>query len=109
MFAFFNNTPIEGKRRPGGNDASMDYAGSDINVPVPDDELNKRDEAANRAREAEKVYVSKVEELCESFSDDQLDELVKKHPKEVNLIRKTKIDFKEALKISKALFKKGNP
>ena len=55
------------------------------------------------------VYVSKVEELCESFTDDQLDELVKKHPKEVNLIRKTKIDFKEALKISKALFKKGNP
>ena len=107
MFAFFNNTPIEGKRRPGGNDASMDYAGSDINIPVPVNELNKRDAAAHKAREAEKVYVSKVEELCESLSNDQLDELVKKHPKEVDLIRKSKIDFKEALKISKALFQKG--
>ena len=107
MFAFFNNTPIEGKRRPGGNDASMDYAGSDINVPVPTDELNKRDEAENKAREGEKNYVTKVEELCESFSDDQLNELVEKHPKEVDLIRKSKIDFKEALKISKALFQKG--
>jgi len=109
MFAFFNNTPIEGKRRPGGNDASMNYSGSDINVPVPTDELNKRDEAAHKAREVEKIYVSKVEELCESFSDDHLNELVKKHPKEVDLIRKSKIDFNEALKISKALFGKGEP
>ena len=107
MFAFFNNTPIEGKRRPGGNDASMDYAGSDIKVPVPADELHKRDEASNKVREAEKIYVSKIEELCESFSDNELNELVKKHPKEIDLIRKSKIDFKEAVKISKALFQKG--
>ena len=50
----------------------------------------------NKAREGEKNYVTKVEELCESFSDDQLNELVEKHPKEVDLIRKSKIDFKEA-------------
>ena len=51
--------------------------------------------------------MSKVEELCESFSDNELNELVKKHPKEIDLIRKSKIDFKEAVKISKALFQKG--
>ena len=49
MFAFFNNTPIEGKRRPNGNDASMDYSGVDIKVSLSDAELIERKRAKESA------------------------------------------------------------
>ena len=107
MFAFFNNTPIEGKRRPNGNDASMDYSGTDIKVTLSEEELMKRKSASEAVSLGEQKYVSKVKELCDNISDEQLNNSNKKHPKEVQLVRKSDISYKDALAIDKVFLKKS--
>ena len=107
MFAFFNNTPIEGKRRPNGNDASMDYSGTDIKVTLSEEELMKRKSASEAVSLDEQKYVSKVKELCDNISDEQLNNSNKKHPKEVQLVRKSDISYKDALAIDKVFLKKS--
>ena len=107
MFAFFNNTPIEGKRRPNGNDASMDYSGTDIKVTLSEEELMKRKSASEAVSVDEQKYVSTVKELCDNISDKELNDLNKKHPKEVKLVRKSDISYKDALAIDKVFLKKS--
>ena len=107
MFAFFNNTPIEGKRRPNGNDASMDYSGVDIKVSLSDAELIERKRAKESASINQSEYVTKVKELCDTLSDEKLIQLKEKHPKEVKLAKSDDISYKDALAIDKVFFKKS--
>lgn len=107
MFAFFNNTPVEGKRRPNGNDASMDYSGVDIPVSLSNEELLERKRAQDSVNLNQTEYVTKVKELCDNLSDEKLSQLKEKHPKEVKLAKNKKISYKDALAIDKVLFKKS--
>ncbi len=107
LYAFFNNTPVEGKRRPNGNDASMDYAGVDLPVPLTPEEQRRREAARGELDAARDRFVAKVDELCESLPEERMAELDEKHPRAAGLVRKEGRDFADAMAIKKAVFKDG--
>jgi hypothetical protein len=104
LLAFFNHTEQEGRRKPGGNDATMEYVGADIEVPISEEEQRVRAEAAGRLAEAQQVFVAKIEELCDQLDKDRVAAL---KPKTIALIAKEKRDFEEAIAIRKSVFSKG--
>ncbi len=107
LFAFFNNTPIEGRRVPGGNDARMDYIGADLELPLPPEEERRRAEARRAMAAAQGEFVAKVEELCGQLPAGELAALEKKHPAAAELIGKDKRAYEDAMAIKKVAFKGG--
>ncbi len=104
LYAFFNHTEQEGKRKPGGNDATMEYVGPDIELPISDEEIQLRAEAEERVAEAKAVFVVKLRELCDELDEDRIAAL---EPKTISLIEGVGRDFKKANAIRKSVFTKG--
>ena len=104
LFAFFNSTEQEGRRRGSADGAAMDYVGPDIDLPIPAEEKQRRAEARQKVAAAEKEFVAKIKELCEALPEEQLKSL---QPKTVSLIEKEKPGYQDAKSIRKAVFAKG--
>ncbi|MGI9241182.1 MAG: DUF1553 domain-containing protein, partial [Verrucomicrobiales bacterium] len=104
LYAFFNHTEQEGKRRPGGNNAAMDYVGPDIELPLSEEEKQRRAEAEERVAEAKAVFVVKLRELCDELDDERIAAL---EPKTISLIEGVGRDFKKANAVRKSVFTKG--
>lgn len=104
LFAFFNNTEQEGKRRAGGNDASMEYIGRDLAVPLAADEQRRRTEARAQLAQAEQAFVATVRELCDALPEEKLQAL---KPQAIALLKKEKWQFAEAKTLRKSVFAKG--
>ncbi|MFT5853117.1 MAG: hypothetical protein ACI8XO_000358 [Verrucomicrobiales bacterium] len=104
MYAFFNNTAQEGKRRAGGNNASMEYIGPDIEVPISAGEKLRLAEAEQKMVQAQQRFVAKVKELCDELPEEKIAKL---KPKTIALLKKDVRDFKEAKSLKKTVFSKG--
>ena len=106
LAAFFNNTQQEGKRTE-VNGAGMKYTGPDIDVSLTGDEKRRRAELQVQLESAKQQFITKIEELCQELPGKELVRLKKDAPKTLALISQEERNFKEAMTIKTALFKKG--
>ena len=106
LAAFFNNTPQEG-RRIDPNGAGMKYSGPDVDVPLNAEEKQRREELRQKLNLVKQQFIAKVEELCRELPEKKLVGLKQDAPQALALIHQQERNFQEAMRIKKALFKKG--
>ena len=104
LLAFFNNTEIEGRRKPGGNNAAMEYIGPDVTVPFTEEEIRRREEAGKKRDRAKQVFVEKMVDACADFPKEKLAEFDKET---VSLFHKKNRTFKEAKALKRKIFAEG--
>ncbi|MFT5109679.1 MAG: hypothetical protein ACI9UA_005329, partial [Pseudoalteromonas tetraodonis] len=104
MFAFFNNTELEGQRKPGEDDAIMEYVGTDLEIPLTEKEIRKRKAAGEKKLLAKEVFVERMEELCKEYPRAKLAGF---DAKTVGLFHKRDRTFKEAKALKRVIFVEG--